>query len=144
MDEAVLQTEHLFRITAVDSFLIAAVSLFPKHYLTGNSVTDFPFHIIKVLQDFPLVDEPTKPVGTMAVREMKMIPDKVGVVGLALLGLRIGVEVGDGYDVDVKSPQRNIFLFQWVVCGLFTLVSAHTVHLTLWALSFQGQAERRP
>jgi len=28
----------------------------------------------------------------MAVREMKMIPDEVGGIGLVLLGLRIGVE----------------------------------------------------
>ena len=61
----------------------------------------------------------------MAVREMKMIPDEVGVVGLALLGLRIGVEVGDGNSVSVKLPQRNVFLFQWDVCGMFALVSAH-------------------
>ena len=54
----------------------------------------------------------------MAVREMKMIPDEVGVVGLALLGLRIGVEVGDGNSVSVKLPQRNVFLFQWAVCGM--------------------------
>ena len=59
----------------------------------------------------------------MAVREMKMIPDEVGVVGLALLGLRIGVEVGDGNSVSVKLPQRNVFLFQWAVCGMFALVS---------------------
>lgn len=80
----------------------------------------------------------------MAVREMKMIPDEVGVVGLALLGLRIGVEVGDGNSVSVKLPQRNVFLFQWAVCGMFAFISAHTVHLTLWALSFQGRAVRRP
>jgi hypothetical protein len=43
----------------------------------------------------------------MTVREMKMIPDKVGVVCLALLGLRIGVEVCDGHGIGVKSPQRN-------------------------------------
>ena len=48
-----------------------------------------------------------KPVGAMTVREMKMIPDKVGVVCLALLGLRIGVEVCDGHGIGVKSPQRN-------------------------------------
>lgn len=57
----------------------------------------------------------------MAVREMKMIPDEVGVVGLALLGLRIGVEVGDGNSVSVKLPQRNVFLFQWAVCGMLIL-----------------------
>ena len=42
-----------------------------------------------------LVDKPAKPVRTMAVREMKMIPDEVGGIGLVLLGLRIGVEVCD-------------------------------------------------
>lgn len=47
----------------------------------------------------------------MAVREMKMIPDEIDVVSLALLGLRIGVEVGDGNSVSVKLPQRNVFLF---------------------------------
>lgn len=80
----------------------------------------------------------------MVVRIMKMIPDEVGVVGLALLGLRIDVEVGNDHGVGVKSPQRNVFLFQWAVCGLLALVSAHTVHLTLWALSFRGRAVRRP
>ena len=69
----------------------------------------------------------------MAVREMKMIPDEVGVVGLALLGLRIGVEVGDGNSVSVKLPQRNVFLFQWAVCGMFALVSAHNSHLLISA-----------
>ena len=87
-------------------------------------------HIIKVLYDLTLVDEPAKPVGTMAVREMKMIPDEIGVVGLALLGLCIWIEVGDGHGVGIQSPQRNVFLFQGAVCGLFALVSAHTVHLT--------------
>ena len=73
-----------------------------------------------------------------------MIPDEVGDIGLALLGMRIGIEVGDGQCGGVQSPQRNVFLFQWAVCGLFTFISAHTVHLTLWALSFQGRAVRRP
>jgi len=82
------------------------------------------------LHDPALVDELAKPVGTMAVREMKMIPDEVCVVGLALLGLRIGIEVRDGHGVCVQSPQWNVFLFQGAVCGLFALVSAHTVHLT--------------
>jgi len=66
----------------------------------------------------------------MAVREMKMIPYEVGVVGFVLLGLRIGIEVCDGHSVGVQSPQRNVFLFQGAVCGLFALVSAHIVHLT--------------
>lgn len=61
---------------------------------------------------------------------MKMIPDEVGAVCLALLGLRIGIEVGNGHGVGVQYPQRNVFLFQGAVCGLFALVSAHTVHLT--------------
>ena len=119
IDEAVLQTEHLLGITAEDSFLIATVGLLPNLHLTRDSVTDFPFHIIKVLNDPTLVDEPAKPVGTMAVREMKMIPDEIGAVGLALLGLSISVEVSDGQGVGVQSPQRNVFLFQEAVCGLF-------------------------
>ena len=65
----------------------------------------------------------------MAVRIMKMISDEVSVVGLALLGLCIGVEVSDGHDVGVQSPQRNVFLFQGAVCGLFTCVSAHDYYL---------------
>ena len=113
-----------------DSLLIATVGLLPKRHLTEDSVTDFPFHIIKILHDPTLIDEPAKSVGAMTVREMKMIPDEVGVVGLALLDLSIGVEVGDGHGVGVQSPQRNVFLFQWAVCGLLALVSAHTVHLT--------------
>ena len=54
-----------------------------------------------------------------------MIPDEVGGIGLVLLGLCIGIEVGDGNSVSVKLPQRNVFLFQWAVCSLFALVSAH-------------------
>ena len=130
INEAVLQTEHLLSITAEDGFLIATIGLLPKLNLTGDSFTDFPFHIIKVLNDLPIVDEPIKPVWAMAVGKMKMIPDEVGVIGLALLGLCIGIEVGDGHCVGVQSPQRNIFLFQWIICGLFALISAHTVHLT--------------
>ena len=99
----------------------------------GDSITDFPFHIIKVLFYPAIVDEPVKPVGTMAIREMKMIPDEVGAVGLALLYLCIDVEVGDGNSVGVKLPHRNIFLFQWTVCGLFALVSAHNSHLLISA-----------
>jgi len=98
--------------------------------LTGDSIADFPFHIIEVLHDPAFVDEPAKSVGAMAVREMKMIPDEVGMVGLALLGLSISVEVSDGHSVGVKSPHRNVFLFQGAVGGLLALVSAHTVHLT--------------
>ena len=59
----------------------------------------------------------------MAVREMKMIPDEVGVVGLALLGLHIGIEASNGHGVGIQSPQRNVFLFQEAVCGLFALIS---------------------
>ena len=106
-DEAVLQTEHLLSITTEDSFLITTVVLLPKLHLTGDSFTDFMLHIIKVLHDPTLFDEPAKPVGTMAVREMKMIPDEIGAVGLALLGLSISVEVSDGQGVGVQSPQRN-------------------------------------
>jgi len=95
------------RIAAEESLLIATICLLPKLYLTGDSIADFPFHIIEVLCDPALVDEPAKPVGAMTVREMKMIPDEVGVIGLALLGLRIGVEVCDGHGVGVQSPQRN-------------------------------------
>ncbi len=110
--------------------MIATVSLLPKLHLASDCFTDFTFHIIEILHDPALVDEPAKPVRAMAVREMKMISDEVGMVGLALLGLRIGIEVGDSHGVGVKSPQRNVFLFQRAVCGLFAHVSAHTVHLT--------------
>ena len=44
----------------------------------------------------------------MAVREMKMIPDEVGVIGLALLGLHIGIEVCNGQGVGVHSPSLEI------------------------------------
>ena len=56
---------------------------------------------------------------------MKMIPDEVGVIGLALLGLRISIEVSDSHGIGIQSLQRNVFLFQWAVCGLLTCVSAH-------------------
>ena len=55
-----------------------------------------------------------------------MIPDEVGVVGLALLGLRIGIEVSDGHGIGIKSPQRNVFLFQLIVCGLLYLLIPST------------------
>ena len=48
----------------------------------------------------------------MAVREMKMIPNEVGVVGLAFLNLSIYIEVCDGHGFSVQLPQRNVFLFQ--------------------------------
>ena len=130
VDKAVLQTEHFLGITAENSFLIATIGLLPKLHLTGDSITDFPFHIIEVLHDPTLIDEPAKPVRAFAVRKMKMIPDEVSMVGFALLGLRISIEVRDGHSVGVQSPQRNVFLFQEAVCGLFALISAHTVHLT--------------
>lgn len=69
----------------------------------------------------------------MAVREMKMIPDEVGAVGLALLDLCIDIEFGDGHCVGVHSPQRNVFLFQGAVCGLLTIVSSHSSHLLISA-----------
>ena len=59
----------------------------------------------------------------MAVREMKMIPDEVGVVGLALLSLRVRIEVCEGHGVGVQLPQRNVFLFQGAVsCSLVYLL----------------------
>lgn len=58
-------------------------------------------------------------------------PDEGGAVVLALLGVRISIEVRDGHDVGVQSPQRNVFLFQWTVCCLFTCVSAHGSYLLL-------------
>ena len=125
VDKAVLQTEHLLGVTAEDSFLIAIVGLLPKLNLTGDSIADFQLHIVEILLDSALIDEPAKPVGAMAVREMKMIPDEVGVVGLDLLGLSIGIEMCDGHSVGVQLPQWNVFLFQGAVCVLFTCVSAH-------------------
>ena len=53
-------------------------------------------------------DELVKPVGAMAAREMKVIPDEVGCVSLDLLSLCIGVEVSDGYGVGVHSPPLEI------------------------------------
>ena len=103
-DKAVLQTEHLLSITAEDSSLIATIGLLPKLNLTEDSITGFQFHIIEVLNDLALVNEPAKSVGEMAVREMKMIPDEVGMICLALLGLRSGIEVSDSHGVGVKSP----------------------------------------
>ena len=41
----------------------------------------------------------------MAVREMKMIPNKVGGI---VLGLGIDIEVSDGYDVGFPSPSLEI------------------------------------
>ena len=132
--EAVLQTEHLLSVTAEDSFKITTIYLLPKRHLTSDSIADFTFHIIEVLHDPALVDEPAKPVRTMTVREMKMIPDEVGVVGLAFLNLSIYIEVCDGHGVGIQSPQRNVFLFQWTVCHLFTFVSAHGYYLHCYAV----------
>ena len=133
-DEAVFKTEHFLSITAEDSSLIATVGLLPKLYLTGDSIADLPFQIIKVLNNLPLADESAKSVGAMAIREMKMIPDEVCVVGLALLGLRISIEVGDCHGIGVQSPQRNVFLFQGAVCGLFTCIYAHDYYLRCYAV----------
>ena len=58
-----------------------------------------------------------------------MIPDEVGVVGLAFLGPSISVEANDGHSVGVQAPQRNVFLFQGIVSGLLTLISAHDFNL---------------
>ena len=129
-------------VISVPSSLIIIISFLPKLHLTRYSITDFLLHIIKVLYDLTLVDEPAKPVGAMAVREMKIIPDKVGVVRLAFLNLSIGIEVGDSQGVGVQSPQRNVFLFQGVVCGLFTLISAHkNILLLIPARSSKGHEE---
>ena len=141
-DEAVPQTEHLLSITDEVCFQIATVILLPKFYLVRDSFTNFQFHIIEVLNDLPFVDKPAKSVGTMAAREMKMIPDEIGVVGLALLGLSISIEVRNGYGVGVQSPQWNVFLFQWVIYGLFTCVSAHiNILLLIPARSSNGHEE---
>ena len=65
----------------------------------------------------------------MTVREMKMIPDKVGVVCLALLGLRISVEVCDGHGVGVKIPKRNVLLFQRKENGQYALETTQGYYL---------------
>lgn len=67
---------------------------------------------------------PAKPVRTMAVRIMKMIPDEVGMVGLAFLGLCTGIEFRDGHGVSVKTLQRNAFIFRelYAVCSLAYLL----------------------
>ena len=126
--EAVLQTEHLLSVTAEDSFLIATVGLLPKLNLTGDSFIDFPFHIIKVQHNTSLVDEPAKPVGATAVRIMKMIPDKIGGVRLALLDQCIGIEVCDCHDVGVKFHSGIDFFFRvlYAVCSLLYLLIPST------------------
>lgn len=134
IDEAVLQTEHLLCITAENSFLIAAVVLFPKLYLTGDCFANFQFQFIKVLNNPTLIDEPAKPVRVLAVRIMKMVSDEVGVVCLVFLSERARIEVGNCHGIGVKFPNRNIFLFQGIVNGLFTLISAHGYFLRFYAV----------
>ena len=87
------------------------------------------FHIIKVLHDPAIIDEPAKPVRILAVRIVKMIPNEIGAVCLALNSERIRVDVSNGYGVGIQSPQRNVFLFQRIVNGLFAFVSAHYDYL---------------
>ena len=58
-----------------------------------------------------------------------MIPDEVGAVCLALDSEHIIIEVGNGQGVGVQAPQRNVFLFQGIVSGLLTLISAHDFNL---------------
>lgn len=128
-DKAVLQTEQLLSIAAENSFLIATIGLLPKLHLASDGFADFHLQIIKILNNFALIDELTKPVGAMAVRIVKMIPDEVGTVSLALHGEHIAVEVGDGHGVGVKFPQWNVFLFQGIIDGLFTFISAHGYYL---------------
>jgi len=84
--------------------LIATISLFPKFHLAGDSFTDFQFQVIKVLNDSAVVDEPAESIRTLTIRIMKMIPDEVGMIGLALLDQCIGIEVCDGHGIGVKSP----------------------------------------
>ena len=68
------------------------------------------------MNDLALIDEPAKPVGSMAVREMKMIPDQVGMVSLAFFSLCVGIEVCN--NIGVKFQHRNIILFHGTVCDL--------------------------
>lgn len=97
--------------------------------MAGDSFTDFQFQVIKVLNDFTLVDELTKPGRVLAVRIMKMIPDEVGAVCLALNSESIKANVSNSYCVGIQSQRRNIFLFQRIVNGLFAFVSAHCDYL---------------
>ena len=78
----------------------------------GDSFTNFQFHIIKVLNDLTLINEPAKSVRALAVGVVEMIPDEVGVIGLALLGECVGIEVGDGHSIGVKSPIRKVQFFK--------------------------------
>lgn len=94
IDEAVLQTEHLLGITAEDSFLIIAIGLLPTLHLTGDSFTDFQFEIIKILNNFALID---KPVWILTVRVVKVILDVIRVIGLAFLDKRNCIEVGNNH-----------------------------------------------
>ena len=129
--EAVLQTVHFISIITEEGSLIATIGLLSKLHLASDSFTDFQFHIIKVLLYPTIVDEPAKPVRVITVRIVEMIPDEVRVVCLALLGLRVSIKVDNGHGVGVKSPQRNVFLFQWIVCCLFAFISAHNKILLL-------------
>ena len=120
---------HLLGITAENGSLIATIGLLPKLHLTRDSFTDFQLHIIEVLNDPAVVDEPADPVRILAVRIVKMIPNEIGAVCLALNSERIRVDVSNGYGVGIQSPQRNVFLFQRIVNGLFAFVSAHYDYL---------------
>ena len=63
-----------------------------------------------------------------------MIPDEVGAVCLALDGERIIIEVSDSHSVGVQATQRNVFLFQWIVGGLFAFISAHVYYLHCYSV----------
>lgn len=69
-----------------------------------------------------------------------MIPDVVGVVGLAFLSERVGIEVGNCHGVGVKSPNWHILLFLRVICDLFALVSAHKFILHI-EISYKGMSD---
>ena len=49
-------------------------------------------------------------------------------------GERIIIEVSDSHSVGVQAPQRNVFLFQWIVGGLFAFISAHVYYLHCYAV----------
>lgn len=128
-NKAIFKTEHLLSITAEESFLIAIIVLYPTLHLTSDSLTDFQFHIIEILNDLAFIDESAKSVRILAVGIMEMISDEVSAVCLTLYGECIGVEVCDCYCVGVQLPQWNLFLFQRIVNGLFAFVSAHCDYL---------------
>ena len=118
--------------------MIATVCLLPKLHLTGDSITDFPFHIIKVQLYPTLVNEPANPVGAMVVRIMKMIPDEVGDIGLALLGLSVNVEVGDGHGIGVQFPQRNV-----LNCKNFVSKKSWSYSKNIWEYKNKGLLQRK-